>query len=154
MKQVKFLFIIGLLSVSFVACEKVNKDDKGKSTADSANGKGTTTSNGGESNMALTTIEWAEHDHDFGKIPATDSVKHIFWFTNTGSSPAKIMEVKPACGCTSGKHTKEEVAPGEKGFVELKFDPKGKTGIQSKSATVILNTDPKTHSLTFKAEIK
>jgi hypothetical protein len=103
--------------------------------------------------IPMTTVQWEETSFHFGKIPDTDSVMHRYYFVNTGSNPLKVNSVKPACGCTAGKYTTEEIQPGAKGFVELKFSPMGKTGIQAKSATVIMNTDPKTHQLTFNAEV-
>lgn len=161
MKHISALFIAALLFAGITSCEKVNKDDKKEGNTTEGNTQNGATANGGktdepggEVNMALTSVQWSETDHNFGKINGKDSVAHVFKFKNTGTNPLKVLEVKPACGCTSGNYSKDEILPGAEGFVELKFSPVGKTGIQSKSATVIMNTDPKTHSLTFKADIK
>lgn len=105
------------------------------------------------SDLPLTTVQWAESSFDFGKINNVDSVKHVYKFKNTGTNPLKISNVKPACGCTAGSFSQNEIAPGAEGFVELKFSPVGKAGLQSKSATVLLNTDPSIQTLTFRAEI-
>ena len=50
--------------------------------------------------------------------------------------------VKPSCGCTSPDWSKEEIAPGKEGFIEIIFNSAGKSGMQRKNVSVYLNTDP------------
>jgi hypothetical protein len=79
--------------------------------------------------------------HDYGKINETDGVsKYNFEFTNTGSAPLIINEVKPTCGCTSSDYTKKPVNPGEKGFVSAEYNPKNRPGPFSKTIRVITNS--------------
>jgi Protein of unknown function (DUF1573) len=102
----------------------------------------------------LTTVEFAEDNHDFGAITEGDLVSHRFSFTNTGDHPVTIESLKASCGCTTGDYSQGEIAPGKSGYVEVKFDSKGKAGIQKKSVTVTFaNTDPKVKMLTFMGEV-
>ena len=45
-------------------------------------------------------------------------------FTNKGTEPLHLTEVKPACGCTTVKFSTEEVKPGERGEIEATYDAK------------------------------
>jgi Protein of unknown function (DUF1573) len=101
---------------------------------------------------ALTTIAFDQTDHNFGEIAKGDKAVHRFTFTNTGTEPLVIENVKPSCSCTVGDYTKEPVAPGQKGFVETSMEAKN-VGIFKKNATVTMNTDPKNLILSFSGEV-
>jgi Protein of unknown function (DUF1573) len=103
--------------------------------------------------MPPTEVRWDEITFDYGDIPEDKEVSHKFYFTNTGDKPLKIFGVKPSCSCTAGDYSDAEVAPGEKGFVELKFNPSGKTGTQAKQATVKMNVPDSMQVIKFKATI-
>jgi hypothetical protein len=106
-----------------------------------------------DSTLPKTTIKFDKTKHDFGNIVEGDSAVYDFTFTNTGTNPLKISMVKPACGCTTPSYTKEAVAPGEKGFVRVKFDSNGRAGKANKYVTVFANTEPAATKLTFTAEV-
>ncbi|PLX21982.1 MAG: hypothetical protein C0599_07255, partial [Salinivirgaceae bacterium] len=79
--------------------------------------------------------------HDYGKINENDGLaKYNFEFTNTGSAPLIINEVKPTCGCTSSDYTKQPVNPGEKGFISAEYNPKNRPGPFNKTIRVITNS--------------
>lgn len=103
--------------------------------------------------MAKTTIKWDTDSHDFGKITEGEKVTHRFTFKNTGEAPLLITMVKPSCGCTSPEWSKEEIAPGKEGFIEIIFNSAGKSGMQRKNVSVYLNTDPIMRNLTFTGEV-
>ncbi len=103
--------------------------------------------------MEATTVEWDQELHDFGKIIQGTKAKHTFKFTNTGEHPLKITRVKPSCGCTSPSYSKEEIGPGEEGFVEVVFNSAGRKGTQNKAVTVTMNTEEKNKVLRFKGEV-
>ncbi|MBN2520649.1 MAG: DUF1573 domain-containing protein [Bacteroidales bacterium] len=88
------------------------------------------------------TISFAEEDYNYGNIKEEDGpIAHSFEFTNTGSLPLVIYEVKPSCGCTTPNWSKEPIKPGEKGYIEVTFDPKRRPGKFNKSISVNSN-DP------------
>lgn len=103
--------------------------------------------------MPKTTIAWNEEMYDFGKIKQGDVVSHIFTFKNTGNNPLQITNIKPSCGCTTPNWSKDPVAPGAEGTVELKFNSAHKSGTQIKSVTLYMNTEPMVRTLTFKGEV-
>src|SRR5947209_15529336 len=45
-----------------------------------------------------------------------------FAFTNVGSDPVEITEVRPGCGCLKPRLTRRVVPPGETGELELEVD--------------------------------
>jgi hypothetical protein len=97
--------------------------------------------------------EWETESYDFGKIIAGKSVTYSYTFKNKGQSPLEITYVKPSCGCTTSNWSKSPIPPGQEGFVELTFNSSGKSGAQSKTVTVYMNTEPITKILRFKGEI-
>ncbi len=103
--------------------------------------------------MRFTTVSWNEVVFDFGEIKQGEKVSHVFRFTNTGTYPLKLSNVKPSCGCTSPNWSQEPILPGEEGFVEVVFDSAGKLGAQMKSITVFLNSEQQRKVLRFKGFI-
>jgi hypothetical protein len=107
-----------------------------------------------ESEMATTEISFFEKEHDFGLIVEGEMVGHTFKFTNTGSAPLKILDARASCGCTVPEWTKEPIAPGGEGQLEVKYNSSGKSGVISKTVTVLANTEPKETVLEIKANVK
>jgi hypothetical protein len=101
-----------------------------------------------------TAIEFADTKHDYGMIEQGEKVSHIFTFKNTGNEPLVLSNVKPSCGCTTPKWTKEPIAPGAQGEIQVEFDSKGKSGKQTKTVTITANTDPATTILTITGDIQ
>lgn len=91
--------------------------------------------------------------YDFGVIIQGEKVSYIYKFINSGGSDLVISNVKASCGCTIPTWSKEPIAPGGSGEIELVFDSSGKKGIQKKSLTVLANTQPNTTKLEFTAEV-
>ncbi len=91
---------------------------------------------------------------DFGSVSDTDEIQGAFPFTNTGSEPLLITEIKPSCGCTTVELDKTRFEPGEGDSIQLVWKPKG-FGPQAKSITVQSNSEgePITQ-LIIKAEIQ
>ncbi len=95
-------------------------------------------------------LTWETNNIDFGDINEEDgNVTKRFEFTNTGSLPLVITNVKPSCGCTSSNYTKEPVAPGAKGFVDATYNPLQRPGKFSKSITVMTNATPPSSIIKF-----
>lgn len=105
-------------------------------------------------NLPLTTIQFEKTEHDFGKITQEAPVTIRYKFKNTGSNPLKISNARGSCGCTTPNWSKEPIAPGGEGFVEAQFNPKGRPGMNHKTVTVTCNSEAKTHTLSFKAEVQ
>ena len=98
-------------------------------------------------------IKFAESAFDFGDIKADTKVRHTFTFTNTGKSPLLIADATASCGCTTPNWTKEPIAPGAKGTLEVQFDSHGKQGLISKQVSVRANTQPSITVITIKGNV-
>jgi hypothetical protein len=99
-------------------------------------------------------ISWENPTHDFGDIKEEGGpVTYKFDFTNTGSEPLIVTNVKPSCGCTSSDYSKEPIAPGAKGYVSATYNPQGRPGPFNKSITVTTNCDPATATLRFTGKV-
>ncbi len=98
-------------------------------------------------------ITFANLTHDFGEITDTDKYRTSFDFTNTGSERLVIREVKAACGCTVPTLAKTEYAPGEKGKIDIVFDPKGKQDETLKYISVYTNAPEDVVKLTLRSDI-
>ncbi len=105
------------------------------------------------SNVALTTISFAENAHDFGTIEQDSEHKKIFSFTNTGSEPLIIEKAKGSCGCTVPKYPKEPIAPGGTGEIEVVYKPGKQKNKQTKNVTITANTSPANTVLTISANV-
>ena len=84
-------------------------------------------------------IQFEEKRFDFGEIKAGDVVEHTFQFTNNGTLPLIIANVKTTCGCTATDFPKAPVMPGETASITAKFNSAGKRGQQNKVIIVESN---------------
>ncbi|GAC1368854.1 MAG: hypothetical protein NVS3B25_01370 [Hymenobacter sp.] len=98
-------------------------------------------------------MKFTEAEFDFGDIPADAKVHHTFAFTNAGKAPLLIEDATASCGCTTPSWTKEPVAPGAKGTLEVQFDSHGKHGIISKQVAVRANTQPTITTILIKGNV-
>ena len=96
-----------------------------------------------------------ELSFDFGLMPNDASVSHSYWLHSRGEDSLKILRLKPACGCTKAPLTKEVIAPGDSGEVELVFKASpGQRGNVTKTATVTCNDNNKGNfQLSFSSKI-
>lgn len=106
----------------------------------------------------LTTIEFAETEHDFGTVAEGEKVTHVYKFTNTGEEPLIISNAKATCGCTVPQWPREPIAPGASDEIKVQFDTKNKGkvggGLQSKRVTITANTDPVNSYVTIKGKVE
>jgi hypothetical protein len=100
-------------------------------------------------------IKFSETLFDFGRIKATESVRHEYIVTNTGNAVLEITAVQPGCpGCTMALPWDRQIQPGQTGKIPIQFNPFGFSSTLTKSVTVTCN-DPvqPTHILQFRANI-
>lgn len=85
-------------------------------------------------------LDFEMNSYDFGEVEETGgAVEYTFSFENTGDQPITITRVKASCGCTTPGWTKEEVLPGESGFVKAKYNPRNRPGKFRKSLKITSN---------------
>ncbi len=101
--------------------------------------------------LLCVTASWSQHSkpafsfnetlYNFGEVKeAGGKVAHAFTFTNTGSLPLVIHNVRASCGCTSPEWSKKPIVPGGKGYIKATFDPSNRPGNFNKTITVTANT--------------
>jgi len=101
---------------------------------------------------AMAKFKWEKTTHNFGKIQQGKPVSIEFTFTNQGSSPLIISNVKGSCGCTVTKYSKEPIAPGKTGNVKATFNAAA-MGAFNKSVRVTANVEGGTETLFIKGEV-
>ena len=62
--------------------------------------------------------------------------KQLLVFLNSSDKPIRITNVKASCGCTTPNWSKEEIQPGDSGFVMARYNPRNRPGRFRKSLTV------------------
>ncbi|WP_346857121.1 DUF1573 domain-containing protein [uncultured Draconibacterium sp.] len=85
-------------------------------------------------------IVFEKQSHDFGSFKESDGVQTTtFSFKNEGDAPLILSNVRASCGCTTPKWTREPVAPGASGDIQVSYNPKNRPGTFNKSVTVTSN---------------
>jgi len=79
--------------------------------------------------------------HDFGSIPATDTVQTVFKVKNSGGKTLEISRIQTSCGCTAAMMDSQSLKPGESSRLKVTFDPRGKSGRQARTLWLFTN-DP------------
>jgi len=82
-----------------------------------------------------TQIHFNTLEHDFGNLPQGKPVAWEFEFTNQGTEPLLLEDVKASCGCTTPTWTKEPVLPQKKGVIKAQYNM-AREGTFRKSITV------------------
>ena len=104
--------------------------------------------------VAQAVVELPKKVHDFGVVSEkADSVTCVFDVVNAGDLPMAIKGVYVSCGCTSAVHSKDVIAPGEKGYVYVTFYPKNLDGRYLKTIYVYTTTRPRKNYVRIKATV-
>lgn len=91
---------------------------------------------------------------DVGQISQDTSIVAKYTFVNEGDTTLLIEYVKPDFICTSYKLSSNSIETGGEGFLELKFNSKGKIGEQKIYTIIKSNSEEKFRRLLLKAYIK
>lgn len=98
-------------------------------------------------------IEFVELIHDFGQIPLRADASCEFEFTNTGSVPLILSNVRASCGCTVPQWPREPILPGEKGVIKVKYTTVTRPNVINKAVIVHSNADNAQIVLRIKGEV-
>ncbi|WP_462248171.1 DUF1573 domain-containing protein [Ekhidna sp.] len=105
--------------------------------------------------LAQSKLEFITLDHDFGEIrEEAGPAEFTFHFVNKGEAPIRITHVKASCGCTTPGWTKEEVMPGDSGFVKAKYNPRNRPGKFRKSLRITTTDASSNRSLYISGYVK
>jgi len=105
-------------------------------------------------NTPKTVVAFAKPEHDFGNIKQDSDNKYVFKFTNTGNEPLIIESATGSCGCTVPNYPKQPIAPGATGDIEVEYKPGKQENAQSKTVTIVANTEPRETVLRLKAFVE
>lgn len=141
--------IIPVLALTLFACGGKQEDGK----IDTSLINISETANGKVDKDKLPIIKFTEGEYSFGKIIQGEKVSHTFTFTNEGKSNLIIASAKASCGCTVASPPKDPIPPGATGKIDVVFDSNGKSGMVSKSITVLTNCEPNTVILNISGEV-
>lgn len=97
-------------------------------------------------------FKFASEKHDFGKIPQGKPVTTVFEYTNTGTEPLILTDVRPTCGCTIADYTKAPVKKGETGSIKITYSAAA-PGPFSKAIVVTSNAKTPTKNLIIVGEV-
>ena len=77
--------------------------------------------------QAQAVIKFDKETQNFGTFSEENSnVSTTFTFTNTGDKPLVINQIVTGCGCTTPNYSKEPVAPGKTGTIQVTYNGKGR----------------------------
>lgn len=128
MKKLSFVLLTMILSITFAMAQNNNKQE-------------------GNAQFANTT-------HDFGKVAEeAGTVSCEFKFTNTGTKPLLIQDIRTSCGCTTPSYTKDPVLPGKEGIIKVTYSTRGRVGKINKRVTVFTDEPDKVYTLSIAGEV-
>jgi hypothetical protein len=82
--------------------------------------------------------------HSFGNIIEGQIATYEFKFTNTGTEPLELTNVRASCGCTTPKWPRELIQPGQTSVVRAEYNSSGRPGTFSKNIFVTSNAGQST----------
>jgi hypothetical protein len=102
---------------------------------------------------ATAALKWESMEASV-KVRAEQTVAHTsYGFVNAGDKPVTITNIYAGCSCTSPRLAKNTYAPGERGEIQIVFDPRNREGLYRASITVT-SDDSVTTTLQFAADIE
>ena len=91
---------------------------------------------------------------NMGNIPKDSIGEAIMGFTNTGNAPLQILRIFSECGCTVPSYSSDEVMPGERGKIKIRFNGKDRQpGFFRKALRIRSNADNPREVLIVKGRI-
>lgn len=89
---------------------------------------------------------------DYGTIEKDADGVRVFKFKNTGDAPIVISNAKGSCGCTVPTYSKNVIAPGETGEIQVKYAT-NRVGKFTKTVTLTSNASEPSKILRIKGEV-
>ena len=83
-------------------------------------------------------IQFESLVHDYGTLEKGGDGNCEFVFTNTGTEPLILSNVRASCGCTTPSWTQKPVLPGKTGTIKVRYNTNNVGGF-TKTVTVTSN---------------
>lgn len=141
--KINFLIAAALL-FAIAGCDVRKKDQKAEMPGQTAKI---------DSSLKPTTVQIIDTVHNFGQIPEGRVVEYSYRFRNTGTNPLVISNAVASCGCTVPEKPEKPIAPGEIGYLKVKFDSKDRPGQVQKTITVTSNAEPPFPALLLEGDV-
>ncbi|HNQ13278.1 MAG TPA: DUF1573 domain-containing protein [Bacteroidia bacterium] len=148
----KISFLIPVLFLSLTQCTSKSEQDKIQNF-DPEVVDNPASADGIDKNAKTALMVFDETSHHFGTVKEGNVVTHRFTFKNTGTQELIINNARASCGCTVPEFTKTPVKPGASGWIDVSFKSEGRSGMESKTISVVSNAVPSTRVLTISAEV-
>jgi hypothetical protein len=148
----RLLFLIYPAALVFILAISCKNSSQSNLSGDLV--KNPNTADGKSDTSNLPRFLFNEELHDFGKIIQGEKVSYSFKFKNVGKSDLVITDAHGSCGCTIADYPKTPIPANGEGTIDVKFNTEGKKGFQTKTVTLMANTQPNTKVLTIKAMVQ
>ena len=153
-KSILAVIGIGLTAVLFSACGAKKEGVENKTESTTLN-TGTINSSADEvADRKFPAITFKDTVYHFDTIVEGESINMEYSFANTGEAPLLVSNASATCGCTVPKISKEPIAPGDSGKIEVVFNSAHKKGLQNKIVTVHSNIKENTSFVSFDVFVK
>lgn len=83
-------------------------------------------------------VQIANQDLKLGPVGSDQDVPVVFFLTNNSDKAVKVVDVEPACRCTSVQKAPDEIPAHGKAAVELLFNSSRASGEVTKSVDITL----------------
>ena len=97
-------------------------------------------------------IKFEKTVHDYGTIEQGANGDCEFVFTNNGTEPLILSNVRSSCGCTIPSWPREPIMPGKSSAIKVHYDTNRVGGI-AKSITVSTNGTPERIVLSIRGTV-
>ncbi len=148
----KLLLLLSVVCFTTMAADAKDKHKKKASNEQALQINSSTdlpATNGAAPTPATTTLKaddmaFGDLTHDFGTVLEGPDATCKFSFVNNGKEPIIIQKAQASCGCTVPTYSKEPIAPGQTGTIDVAFHTAGKpAGAFNKTITVTANAGVK-----------
>ena len=98
-------------------------------------------------------LAFTELTHDFGTVQEGPDATCKFTFVNNGKEAIVIQKAQASCGCTVPTYSKDPIAPGQQGSIDVAYHTTGKAagGFQK---TITVTSNAGTKILTIKGSME
>ncbi len=99
-------------------------------------------------------IRFDSPEKDLGTVSEGEQLVAWYEYTNSGTAPLVIQDIRAGCGCTVPRWEDTPLAPGGSGSIRVVFNSKGKRGTQNIRITVRSNAENDREELYLKAKVE